>query len=68
MKPHQQRVMDEKNELSEKIKKLEGFLMTSLYDNLSTNERNLLKMQYFTMMQYQEILGMRIAVFGEGVS
>jgi hypothetical protein len=67
MQPHQQRVVEEKNELFEKITKLQGFLLSQMFQKLSTNEQNLLKMQYATMVQYSEILGMRIETFNDGV-
>ncbi len=67
MQPHQQRVVEEKNELFEKITTLQGFLLSQMFQKLSTNEQNLLKMQYATMVQYSEILGMRIETFNDGV-
>ena len=67
MQPHQQRVVDEKNELIEKIIKLKGFLLSQMFQKLSTNEQNLLKIQYATMVQYSEILEMRIETFNDGV-
>lgn len=66
LEPHQQRVveeMEEKDELDERIKKLDVFLRSSIYLNLPTPERSRLSMQRYRMGAYSEILGQRIDAF-----
>ena len=64
--PHQQRVVDELNELTTKRKALYSFIggeSNDLFSELSQNEKNLLVLQSEIMKQYQMILTMRIATF-----
>lgn len=72
MKPHQQRVVDEKAELDAKISKLKEFFGTDLYVSLDRAEQRRLSHQHAVMTMYSGVLGMRIAVFNspetEGVS
>lgn len=63
LEPHQQRVVEEKDELDERIKKLDVFLRSSIYLNLPTPERSRLSMQRYHMGAYSEILGQRIDAF-----
>lgn len=60
---HQQRVVDEKRELDEKISKLEPFIKSNKFDSLSMEERSLLRAQLLAMQSYTEILLKRIAFF-----
>lgn len=66
MAPHQQRVVDEKAELSEKLAKLREFIATnSLFGKLPYDEQGRLKIQRFIMEQYVGVLGDRIDNFPE---
>lgn len=61
--PHQQRVMDEHSDLSSKIVKLEAFVGTELFNQLSEGERLRLREQLVPMESYRRILADRIANF-----
>jgi len=63
MQPHQQRVVDEKAELDERLRKLMTFTITPTFAGLDEAERNRLARQAETMAKYSEILGARIAAF-----
>ena len=64
MKPHQQRVIDEKNELDERAKKLGEFISTNpLFETLDPNEKERMRLQSDLMRQLSEILALRIAAF-----
>lgn len=63
MQPHQQRVVDEHSALDEKAKALYAFLAGKVFETLDTDEQELLKMQYYSMMVYSGILQKRIAKF-----
>ena len=60
---YQQRVLNEKKELDEKIQKLESFLDNDLFKNLNETERNLLKSHLGIMSIYSDILKLRINLF-----
>ena len=62
--PHQQRVVDEKTELDEKLKKLTAFIDTNtVFENLPEDEKTRLVRQESCMSEYSKILGERIAAF-----
>lgn len=61
---HQQRVVAELEQLSDRIEKLEAFLHTDIYAGLPERERSLLKMQADAMVVYQGILSTRTEGFG----
>lgn len=63
LQPHQQRVVVESAELKEKIIKLEAFLGTDVYQGLSEDERDALKVQLQNMAAYRDILEYRIGKF-----
>ena len=64
MQPHQQRVVDEKKDLDEKLSKLEVFIYESpVFSTLDGNEQYRLRKQSGTMKDYSRILGERIAAF-----
>lgn len=64
MQPHQQRVVDEKNELDKKANALSQFIGTNpTFGNLDAPEQERLREQCEVMWQYSEILGARIAAF-----
>lgn len=64
LQPHQQRVVDEKTELDEKLTKLGAFIESSpIFAGLPDDERERLVRQKSCMGEYSEILGERIAAF-----
>lgn len=65
LQPHQQRVVDEKTDLDDKITKLDAFITTPTCLALLFGERSRLKHQLDVMREYSGILGDRIKHFGE---
>lgn len=64
LKPHQQRVLDEKNELDTKATALSKFIGEStIFPTLDAAEQGRLKEQCELMWEYSEILAARIAAF-----
>lgn len=63
MEVHQQRVVDEKAELSEKLDKLEAFEGGAIYAKLSPGEQSRLTRQLFIMKLYEQVLAERIFNF-----
>lgn len=63
MKDHEQRVVDEKSELDEKISKLVEFMKTELYLGLHKVDISLLSVQFEYMNDYSRVLGQRIDRF-----
>ena len=64
MQPHQQRVVDEKAELDDKIVKLDYFTQTSPHwAGLPQEEKDRLTEQLAVMQKYSDILAARIAAF-----
>lgn len=63
MLPHQQRVLDERNALEEKITKLDEFLSGTLIETLPEEDQELLAMQQTAMIQYIYFLDQRIKRF-----
>lgn len=64
LQPHQQRVVDEKNELDTKANALSQFIgLSPIFEKLDAAEQERLKLQNDVMWQYSEILGERIANF-----
>lgn len=61
--PHQQRVVDEKNELDERLSKLDAFLHTDTFKRLRNEEQILLDRQATAMRIYSNILRERIDLF-----
>ncbi len=59
-KTAKERVEFELKELSEKVKKLDDFMQTSKYNELSIRQRELLCKQLHTMFLYVEILKQRL--------
>lgn len=60
LQPHQQRVLDEKKELDERIEKLSAFVNSENISKASVNEQGLLQEQLVVMRELQEILQERI--------
>lgn len=63
MLPHQQRVIDEKTALDEKIAKLTSFLSTQTFADLHPIDKAMLKRQLLVMTEYSQILFDRINRF-----
>lgn len=61
--PHQQRVVDEKAELDEKLERLIAFIGSGKYLDLSDSEMVRLLRQSNYMTDYSKVLGERIAAF-----
>jgi hypothetical protein len=63
MQAHQQRVVDEKADLDEKVGKLEIFLEGDFFKTLDYGERMRLGLQLNYMRGYSHVLGWRIREF-----
>jgi hypothetical protein len=63
MQPHQERVVAEKAELSEKLDKLESFHDTAIYAGLPPAEQSRLTRQMYIMKLYEQVLAERISAF-----
>ena len=63
MLPHQQRVIDEKNELDRKLTALRIFIIGDRYHTLPADEKDRLFRQSQIMSEYSDILSERIAAF-----
>ena len=63
MAPHQERVVTEKDELSEKLAKLLAFFQSPTFAGLSEAERSRLRNQARFMDGYAAVLEERIAAF-----
>jgi uncharacterized protein len=68
MEPFEQRVIDEKEELDEKIKALNRFIGGEVFTSLTATERSRLESQRFFMLQYTHVLGLRIDAFAKVVN
>lgn len=64
MSEFQQRVIEEKRELDEKIQNIDAFLKTELFLSLPYAERLRINNQAWVMSLYSGILGDRIEAFG----
>ena len=63
LQPHEQRVVDERTDLIEKITKLHAFFKTEIFENLQEEDQKLLEEQSQLMMNYSDILLKRINRF-----
>lgn len=63
MQDWQQRVIDERDELDQKLIKLQNFLVSSATDRLSETDLGLLKHQAQLMLEYTAVLPKRIERF-----
>jgi len=63
MEAYQQRVVDEKTELDDKLAKLQAFIGGKIYETLPPEERGRLIHQRLCMQGYSQVLGERIAAF-----
>lgn len=66
--PHQQRVVDEKAENEERTAKLHAFILDNpIFPTLPAEEQDRLQIQANLMGKLSDVLGQRIAAFGEAV-
>ena len=63
LKPHEQRVIEEKRDLSEKIVKLNSFTDGENFGGLPRSQRESLRKQLDIMRQYEQVLHERICLF-----
>lgn len=63
LKPYQDRVVNEKQELDTKIQALSDFMSGDATRNLHIDELSLLAAQLYVMREYSSILGNRILRF-----
>jgi hypothetical protein len=63
MLAHEERVVQEKQELDDKIEKLSSFLLGQVFENLPDAEQERLDRQIVIMKDYSAVLGERIASF-----
>lgn len=59
-----QRIIDEKEELDERIGKLKILIASDRFKTLNTEMRALMEEQYFTMDHYSQILSKRLLLLG----
>ena len=63
--PHQQRMLDEHAELSDRISKLEAYTGTEMFEQIPEQERCLLNHQLIAMHSYAGILRHRIRLWSK---
>ena len=63
LQPHQERVVAEKTELSDKLSKLLAFFQSPIFSTLSEAEQSRLRNQARFMDGYSAVLAERIAAF-----
>lgn len=63
MQPHQQRVVDEQEELKGRLDKLNSFFTTPIFSGLDGAEQERLRRQAGVMQEYVDVLSERIAAF-----
>ena len=63
LKPHEQRVVDEKIELKDKVLKLEDFLLKGKASFIGEHNWNLLESQLEVISTYLDILEVRSSLF-----
>jgi hypothetical protein len=64
MQPHEERVVDEKNVLDEKLVKLQNFIEhNKIFQALPNDDKELLERQEVYMSDYSQVLAERIARF-----
>ena len=63
MQPYQQRVIEEKTELDDKIAKLDYFRVSGEMSKIPVDQQDLLNLQYNAMVTYSIILELRIKSF-----
>lgn len=64
MLPYQERVIEEKTQLDEKLRKIRAFMVSPEFGRLSPEEQGRIKHQENTMWEYSDVLRERIWYFG----
>lgn len=64
MLDYQMRVIEEREQLVERFRKLVAFIPGSVFNSLPSDEQNCLIRQSVVMLEYADILAERIAAFG----
>jgi hypothetical protein len=65
LQPYQQRVVEEKSELEERLAALHRFIDGDVYSKLDEAERGRLRQQRYFMNGYAQVLRERIDAFSE---
>jgi len=60
LQPHEQRLIDERDQLSERVDRLHAFISTGKAKALGQPHHSLLGAQYAVMASYRDILSLRI--------
>lgn len=60
MEEHVKRLVVERDELSDKLKKLSGFMKSDSFKKLDEDDKMILKIQKDSMETYKRALGLRI--------
>jgi hypothetical protein len=63
MAPHQQRVIDEHQELTDKLDKLNSFFSNPVFQGLDAAEQDRMRRQASAMQEYADVLVERINAF-----
>ena len=63
LQAHQQRMLDERNELGIRLLSLSTFLGSERFNALGSDDQCLMRMQHAAMMQYHFVLKQRILKF-----
>ena len=63
LQPHQQRVMEERADLEEKLGKLQAFITGERFSSLPDAEQGRLVLQHHVMLAYALVLEQRIEAF-----
>jgi hypothetical protein len=63
VQPHQQRVIEEQKELTEKLVKLSAFLGTAVFSKLPEAEKLRMRRQFMIMQLYEQVLQERLEAF-----
>lgn len=65
MEAYQSRVIEEKQELDFKLTKIHAFISSQQFQAVNQAEQERLKRQFQAMSTYSQVLGERIAAFGD---
>jgi hypothetical protein len=63
LEAHQERVLEERTQLNDRLLKLDSFLYTEKFNCLSMDDQDLLVQQQRIMTEYLDVLDQRIANF-----
>jgi len=63
LEPYQLRVIDEFKDIDFKVRKIEKFILTDVYKNLSKSEQSMIDLQVMYMTGYYKVLMERINRF-----